>query len=335
MRDHGGRLTLDPRLPRPGNSLCFRLTWRGTRVAVRLTASSCGWRSRQATARCRCPSGAPTTSSRRAGRSSSRSSTRDPASTACSPSARRPGGTARDGSRITAGVPDPCPSTSPTPGRLRGRDDELSARGPTDRQVVRVASTRRSAADHASVRPSTTSAASAPSRSAPATRPTRAAAPRAPGLDLARGPGQPPVAQPVGAEVRPVGLDGVDEVVDPLAGRGHHPHHRWAPARLTRSAISTMCRRSRVVRDAPSRSALLTASTSPTSRMPAFAAWMPSPCPARAGRRWCRRSPRPRPRLCPTRPSRGGRRRSGGVEHARPAARPTTAPRWRARPSSG
>ncbi|CAB4908220.1 unannotated protein [freshwater metagenome] len=36
---------------------------------------------------------------------------------------------------------------------------------------------------------------------------------------------------------------------------------------------------SRTVRSAPARSALLTTNTSATSRMPALAAWMPSPMP--------------------------------------------------------
>ena len=42
-----------------------------------------------------------------------------------------------------------------------------------------------------------------------------------------------------------------------------------------------MLRRSRTVESAPSRSALLTTNTSPISRMPALAAWMPSPMPGR------------------------------------------------------
>ncbi|NHA68020.1 glycoside hydrolase family 65 protein [Phycicoccus flavus] len=37
MRDHGGVLRFDPRLPQGWRSLVFRLTWRGTRVRVRLT----------------------------------------------------------------------------------------------------------------------------------------------------------------------------------------------------------------------------------------------------------------------------------------------------------
>ena len=40
-----------------------------------------------------------------------------------------------------------------------------------------------------------------------------------------------------------------------------------------------MCRRSRTVASAPSRSALLTTNTSPISRIPALAAWIPSPIP--------------------------------------------------------
>jgi alpha,alpha-trehalose phosphorylase len=40
MRDHDGRLRFDPRLPDHWQSLTFRLTWRGTRVRVTLTAES-------------------------------------------------------------------------------------------------------------------------------------------------------------------------------------------------------------------------------------------------------------------------------------------------------
>lgn len=39
MRDHGGRLRFDPRLPDGWESLTFRVTWRGTRMRVTLTAS--------------------------------------------------------------------------------------------------------------------------------------------------------------------------------------------------------------------------------------------------------------------------------------------------------
>lgn len=39
MRDHGGRLRFDPRLPDAWDALTYRLTWRGTRMRVRLTAS--------------------------------------------------------------------------------------------------------------------------------------------------------------------------------------------------------------------------------------------------------------------------------------------------------
>jgi alpha,alpha-trehalose phosphorylase len=40
MRDHDGRLRLAPRLPDHWTSLAFRLTWRGTRVRFELTATS-------------------------------------------------------------------------------------------------------------------------------------------------------------------------------------------------------------------------------------------------------------------------------------------------------
>jgi alpha,alpha-trehalose phosphorylase len=39
MRDHGGRLRFDPRLPDGWETLTYRITWRGTRMRVTLTAS--------------------------------------------------------------------------------------------------------------------------------------------------------------------------------------------------------------------------------------------------------------------------------------------------------
>ncbi len=39
MRDHGGRLSFDPRLPDGWSSLRFRLTWRGSRLLVLLTSN--------------------------------------------------------------------------------------------------------------------------------------------------------------------------------------------------------------------------------------------------------------------------------------------------------
>jgi alpha,alpha-trehalose phosphorylase len=40
MRDYSGELTFDPRLPRQWPELRYRLTWRGTRMSVTLTAES-------------------------------------------------------------------------------------------------------------------------------------------------------------------------------------------------------------------------------------------------------------------------------------------------------
>ena len=92
-----------------------------------------------------------------------------------------------------------------------------------------------------------------------------------------------------------------------------------------------MWRSSRTVASAPSRSALLTTNTSPISRMPAFAAWMPSPMPGREqhdGGVGQRR--RPRPRSGRRRPSRRARRRSR--RRRAPAAPAASAqerpPRW-------
>ena len=40
MRDHGGGLAFDPRLPVGWDSLCFPLIWRGTRIRVTLTPTA-------------------------------------------------------------------------------------------------------------------------------------------------------------------------------------------------------------------------------------------------------------------------------------------------------
>ena len=40
MRDHGGQLSFDPRLPADWRSLTYRLTWRGTRLVVDLTPTA-------------------------------------------------------------------------------------------------------------------------------------------------------------------------------------------------------------------------------------------------------------------------------------------------------
>ena len=45
MRDHGGQLSFDPRLPADWRSLTYRLTWRGTRLVVDLTPTGLRLRS--------------------------------------------------------------------------------------------------------------------------------------------------------------------------------------------------------------------------------------------------------------------------------------------------
>ena len=72
-----------------------------------------------------------------------------------------------------------------------------------------------------------------------------------------------------------------DAVVRSTGGR-HRPG--WSGSPCPCGPRPSIARRSRAVAAAPSRSALLTTSRSPISRIPAFAAWMPSPCPARAAR---------------------------------------------------
>ena len=107
LRDHDGRLRLAPRLPDHWTSLTFRITWRGTRVRFELTATSLSMvveeggtpvpvevRGRRYTVE----PGAPVVleldghGPRIAGRIGDRPKT---------------GGTRADGSRITAGVPEP------------------------------------------------------------------------------------------------------------------------------------------------------------------------------------------------------------------------------------
>jgi alpha,alpha-trehalose phosphorylase len=109
MRDHRGELRFDPRLPEGWPSLTFRLTWRGTRIRVRLTASEMAFEVEEGespvpvTVRGNAHSVAPgqpvvlplaDQGPRLAGRVGRRPQT---------------GGTRSDGTRITAGVPDPIP----------------------------------------------------------------------------------------------------------------------------------------------------------------------------------------------------------------------------------
>ena len=118
MRDHGGRLSFDPRLPDAFGSITFALVWRGSRVRVRLDADSFTFTVVAGTG------GVPVTvrgtehvvhadeplvvplganNGRQGGHG-----TRLSAHLAEEPQL---GGTRADGSRITAGVPDPIPGT--------------------------------------------------------------------------------------------------------------------------------------------------------------------------------------------------------------------------------
>src|SRR5690606_34184425 len=40
MRDHGGRLSFDPRFPEEWSGMTFRMRWHGSRLRVRLTQDS-------------------------------------------------------------------------------------------------------------------------------------------------------------------------------------------------------------------------------------------------------------------------------------------------------
>ena len=72
------------------------------------------------------------------------------------------------------------------------------------------------------------------------------------------------------------------DLVDALPDDGDGRERPAASRRLRAAAASREhVRRSRATWSAPSRSALLTTYTSPISRMPALAAWMPSPMPGR------------------------------------------------------
>jgi hypothetical protein len=91
-----------------------------------------------------------------------------------------------------------------------------------------------------------------------------------------------------------------------------------------------MCRISRTVVSAPSRSALLTTNTSPTSRIPALAACTPSPIPGASRTTVVSASPAISTSLCPTptvstritsQPAPSSTRNACGVVHDRP-------PRW-------
>ena len=110
MRDHGGRLRFDPRLPDGWDTLTYRITWRGTRVRVTLTSSELRLDVEQGELpvpiEVRGESHAvypdePVVVAldghgpRRSGTLGNRPQT---------------GGTRADGSRITSGVPDPMPA---------------------------------------------------------------------------------------------------------------------------------------------------------------------------------------------------------------------------------
>ncbi|GGL41750.1 glycoside hydrolase family 65 protein [Phycicoccus endophyticus] len=110
MRDHGGTLQLDPRLPEDWGSLTFRLTWRGTRVRFHLTEAELAMevedgvgevpvtvRGEELVLTPGAPVAVPLP---------------DQGARLDGLLGKRPqtGGTRADGSRITAGVPDPMPA---------------------------------------------------------------------------------------------------------------------------------------------------------------------------------------------------------------------------------
>ena len=95
-----------------------------------------------------------------------------------------------------------------------------------------------------------------------------------------------------------------------------------------------MCRNSRAVASAPSRSALFTANTSPISRMPALAAWMPSPIPGASSTTTVSATPTTSTSDCPTptvstritsQPAPSSTRIACGVDQAKPPKCPRLA----------
>jgi alpha,alpha-trehalose phosphorylase len=111
MRDHGGRLSLDPRLPDPWDSLTYRLCWRGSRVRVRLTREHLELRvedghdsvSVWVRGEEHLVGGDPVVV---------RLHDQGPRIDGHLPKKPQTGGRRADGSRITAGVPDPIPFES-------------------------------------------------------------------------------------------------------------------------------------------------------------------------------------------------------------------------------
>jgi len=108
MRDHAQRLSLDPRLPDPWESLTFRITWRGSRLRVRLTRDHL---------ELRVEDGRETVPVLVRGDEHVVGSDpvvvpladQGPRIHGVLPKIPRTGGRRADGSRITAGVPDPIP----------------------------------------------------------------------------------------------------------------------------------------------------------------------------------------------------------------------------------
>ena len=121
-------------------------------------------------------------------------------------------------------------------------------------------------------------------------RPSRAGRRSAPAAPRRRSPrprrpAGPAAAVALAAGLQPLGVlvQRGEQVVGALAagGDGATIGGRQAPGSECCPPSACMARRSRTVWSAPSRSALLTTNTSATSRMPALAAWMPSPMPGR------------------------------------------------------
>ena len=115
MRDHGGLLRFDPRLPEGWGSLIYRLTWSGTRIRVHLTETQI---------EITVEDGTDTVPVEIRGTRHGVS----PDSPVVVPldghglriagllgTTPKTGGTRADGSRITAGVPDPMPADGLVP----------------------------------------------------------------------------------------------------------------------------------------------------------------------------------------------------------------------------
>ncbi len=109
MRDHGGMLRFDPRLPDGWEALSFRLTWRGTRIRVRLTGAEVSFVVEDGEAPVRVEVRGQELSVAPGPAVSVPLADQGPRIDGLLGQRPKTGGIRADGSTITAGVPDPIP----------------------------------------------------------------------------------------------------------------------------------------------------------------------------------------------------------------------------------